>query len=482
MKVKSLLPFTLYHIPEMQTPRTEFAQALHAIAQERGLDPDVILDTIKQAIVAAYKRDARELGQETEEFEYEVDLNSTNGEARIFAWPMPVVEGDEENPPTPEELLARREEAMKEKKDVTPPGFGRIAAQTAKQVIHQKIREAEKGAVMEEFSIRVGGLISGMILRFDGPDVRVDLGRTEGIMPKEERVPNERLNPNQRLSFLLKEIRETPKGRQLILSRQSALFVQKLFEREVPEMGSKSVEVKAISREAGVRTKMAVFSNQTGVDPVGSCVGQKGVRVQAVTNELGGERVDIIAWSDNTSELIKAALAPAENLTVTLKEKDKTAIVKAPEDQLSLAIGKEGQNARLAAKLTGWKIEIKELPGSKTETKDKVTDEKSAITETAEKPSEKAEKSKKSKEPESELEKAEKKDAAVKDDPGTTSVTQTPADDPSDDANSSDKKEDNTPLRQGSAGQAEVEVKVEDVTEGENAVKEEVKKEEEKKS
>ncbi len=338
----------------MQTPRTEFAQALRAIATERGLDADIILDTIKQAIVAAYKRDARERGEETEEFEFEVELDSSSGEAKIFSWPV-----DKED----------------EKKDVTPPGFGRIAAQTAKQVIHQKIREAEKGAIMDEYSDRVGSLISGMILRFDGPDVRVDLGRTEGIMPASERVPNERLNPNQRLTFLLKEINDSLKGKQIVLSRADEAFVTKLFEREVPEMSSGSVEVKGVAREAGVRTKIAVFSNQSGVDPVGSCVGQKGVRVQSVTNELGGERVDIIPWSDATPELIKAALSPAEGLTVTLDEESKNAKVKAPEDQLSLAIGKDGQNARLASKLTGWKIEVKgvktEEDGSKPDDKEK---------------------------------------------------------------------------------------------------------------
>jgi N utilization substance protein A len=243
---------------------------------------------------------------------------------------------------------------------------------------------------MDEFSGRVGGLIAGMILRFDGPDVRVDLGRTEGIMPKEERVPNERLNPNQRLTFLLKDIQDTLKGKQIILSRADAAFVHKLFEREVPEMSSGSVEVKAISREAGVRTKMAVTSSQSGVDPVGSCVGQKGVRVQAVTNELGGERVDIIQYSDDIAELIKASLSPAESMSVKLDEKSKTATVKAPEDQLSLAIGKEGQNARLAAKLTGWKIEIKAAAVPKKVKKE--------------------EEEKKEVEPESEPEKAEKKE------------------------------------------------------------------------
>ena len=344
----------------MQTPRTEFAQALRAIATERGLDASVILETIKQAIIAAYKRDARERGEETEENEYDVELNPINGEAKIFSWPL---------------------EKLEEKKDVTPPGFGRIAAQTAKQVIHQKIREAEKGAIMEEFSARIGNLISGTILRFDGADVRVDIGRTEALMLSEERIPSEHLNSNQRLTFLLKEIRETPRGRIIILSRSDPEFVRKLFAREVPEVASGAVEVKVIAREPGVRTKISVFSNQSGVDPVGSCVGQKGVRVQAVTNELGGERVDIIPWNDDVGEFLKAALAPAEGLSVSLEiDEDagvKVAKVAAPEDQLSLAIGKDGQNVRLAAKLTGFRIEIEGLPSEKVEKKEGVSEDKS---------------------------------------------------------------------------------------------------------
>src|SRR3990170_5143922 len=288
----------------MQQPRTEFSQALRAIAAERGLEADVILETIKQAIIAAYKRDAREAGVDTESFGYDVEIDSGTGEARIFSWPLPPGEDQEEEKPD------EKPAPPVEKKDVTPPGFGRIAAQTAKQVIHQKIREAEKGAIMGEYEGRVGTLISGMILRFDGSDARVDLGRTEGIMPQSERVPSERLNLNQRLAFLLKEIKDTPKGKQIVLSRSDADFVKKLFGREVPEISSGSVEIKLIAREAGVRTKMTVSSNQSGVDPVGSCVGQKGVRVQAVTNELGGERVDIIQYTDDISELIKSSLAP----------------------------------------------------------------------------------------------------------------------------------------------------------------------------
>jgi len=341
----------------MQTPRTEFAQALKAIATERGLDASVILETIKQAIIAAYKRDARERGEETEEYEFDAQIDSVNGETKIYAWPL---------------------EKPDEKKEVTPPGFGRIAAQTAKQVIHQKIREAEKGAIMEEFSERSGNLVSGMILRFDGPNVRVDMGRTEAIMPASERIPNERLAPNQRLTFLLKEIIEGPRGKEIILSRAEASFVEKLFAREVPEVSSGSVVIKQIAREAGTRTKIAVASEQSGVDPVGSCVGQKGVRVQAVTNELGGERVDIIPWSEDTGELIKAALSPAEGVSVDLDEKNNVAKVKAPEDQLSLAIGKEGQNVRLAAKLSGWRIEVEgtAVTTEKTETAESDKEEK----------------------------------------------------------------------------------------------------------
>lgn len=332
----------------MQTARTEFAQALKAIAQERGLDPDVIIDTIKQAIIAAYKRDAKEQGVEVDSFDYDAVIDPVNGETRVYAWDLPAEDATEKQ-------IA---EAKKGRHDVTPPGFGRIAAQTAKQVIHQKIREAEKGAIMIEFGEKVGSLVSGLILRFDGPNVRVDLGRTEAILAAEDRIPNERLNLNQRLTFLIQAINETPRGKEIFLSRAAPEFVEKLFAREVPEISSKSVEIKAIAREAGVRTKIAVFSSQQGVDPVGSCVGQKGVRVQAVTNEIGGERVDVIPWNDDVAELVKSSLSPAEGIEVTLNKETKIATVKAPEDQLSMAIGKDGQNVRLTAKLTGYRIEV----------------------------------------------------------------------------------------------------------------------------
>lgn len=358
-------PFLILKNMAGMTKRTEFSQALKAIAQERGLDVDVILETIKQAYVAAYKRDAKEQGEDIEALElleYDAEINNVTGEAKIMSW-------DPEKPD--------------KKTDVTPPGFGRIAAQTAKQVIHQKIREAEKGAIMEEFDGRIGGLISGMVLRFDGSDVRVDLGRTEGIMPADERIPSERLDSGQRLTFLLKAIEETPRGKQIMLSRAGTEFVKKIFAREVPEIASGSVEIKAIVREPGVRTKMSVFSSQSGVDPVGSCVGQKGVRVQAVTNELGGERVDIIPWSEDREEFIKATLAPVEVLNMKFgknEEKEDLVTITVPEDQLSLAIGKDGQNVRLASQLVELKIEIegKDVPSSKKDKEDEKEEDKPA--------------------------------------------------------------------------------------------------------
>ncbi len=322
----------------MQTPRNEFTQALKALATDVGLEPEVFIQAAKEGVIAAWRRDAKERGEETEGLEAEAQMDPGTGETRIFAYP----EGKPE-----------------EKKDVTPPGFGRIAAQTAKQVIHQKIKEAERGAVMGDYEGKVGSLVSGMILRFDGPNVRVDLGKTEGLMPASERIPNERLDPNQRLSFLLKEIEDGPRGKQIILSRADDKFIEKLFAREVPEIASGNVKVEKIAREPGVRTKIAVSSIQQGVDPVGSCVGQRGVRVQAVTDELGGnERIDIISWVVDPEELIKASLSPVEVAAIKFDKKTNTAQAMVAEDQLSIAIGREGQNVKLASEISGWEIEV----------------------------------------------------------------------------------------------------------------------------
>lgn len=383
----------------MQTPRTEFAQALKAIATERGLDANVIVDAIKQAIVAAFRRDAKESGVDVDLFEYEAELNSLDGGAKVFSW----------GPFDEEVEVEDRKKTDKTKKDVTPPGFGRIAAQTAKQVIHQKIREAERGVVLDEFEGKKGNLVSGIVLRFDGPIVRVDLGRTEGIMPAEERIPSERLAQGQRLTFLLKDIVEGLKGKDLILSRSDPSFVVRLFAREVPEINAGTVEIKEIAREAGVRTKMAVYSSASGVDPVGSCVGQKGVRVQAVTNELGGERVDLISYSEDIKQLIASALSPADGLTVKVKKgEDKEVTVIAPEDQLSLAIGKDGQNVRLASKLTGYRIEV-EGDGKPIEEKVEEGEDKRIVKETKDE-AKTDKKEKKSKKPDKIVKKSNKED------------------------------------------------------------------------
>ncbi len=308
--------------------RTEFALALNQVATERGIDPSVVLETIKAAIVAAYRKDYG-----TDDLELlTVELNPDSGEAKIF----------------------------KEGKDITPPGFGRIAAQTAKQVILQRIREAEKQAVLADYQTKVGSIISGMVLRFDGPNVIVDIGRTQGVMPPQEQSQGERYHLNQRLTFYIEGIRETMRGNEIIVSRAHKGLVEGLFRREVPEVAQGSVELRAVAREAGGRTKVAVYSGQSGVDPVGSCVGQKGVRVQAVINELGGnEKVDIIQWSDDTKQMIISAIAPAKDVDVILHEKKKSAELLVPEEQLSLAIGRDGQNVRLAAKITGWKLDIR---------------------------------------------------------------------------------------------------------------------------
>lgn len=308
--------------------RSEFALALNQVCAERGISPEVVLETIKVAILAAFRKDFK-----TGELEkLEVKINAENGEAKI----------------------------LKDGQDVTPPGFGRIAAQTAKQVILQKIREAEKKAIIADYSTRVKTMVNGMILRFDGSNIIVDIGKGEGVMPPEEQIRNERYRLNQRLTFYILEIRETIKGSQIIISRANPDLVKLLFKREVPEVQSKAVEIKEIAREAGGRTKVAVISNQAGVDPVGSCVGQRGVRVQTVINEIGGfEKVDIVQWNSDAAKFIASALAPAKDLEVRINEKKKTAEVFAPDDQLSLAIGREGQNVRLAAKITGYKINIK---------------------------------------------------------------------------------------------------------------------------
>lgn len=337
----------------MQKPtivRTEFASALNQVAHERGLDPNVVVDTIKQAIIAAFKKDHPE-GVKDDHI-YDVELDAGSGEAKVFA--LPATASDQEDGTiklTPKKGAVRA--------DVTPPGFGRIAAQTAKQVILQKIREAEKSTIISEYEKRLGQLVSGMIIRFVGNDIIVDIGKAEAVMPKEEQVYPENYHLNQRLTFFLDTIREGIRGKEVVVSRSNPSLIRELFRREVPEVNSGVVEIRAIARDPGSRSKIAVYSHQAGVDPVGSCVGQKGVRVQAVIGELSGEKIDIVQFSEDLEKFVAAALSPATNLVVKINAKAQTAEVTAPPDQLSLAIGRDGQNAKLAGKLTGFHIDIK---------------------------------------------------------------------------------------------------------------------------
>ena len=312
--------------------RSEFLLALNQVANERGVDVEVVLDTVKNAILAAYKKDHPDVELE----EYSTTLDKNTGEATIFH----------------------------KKKDVTPPGFGRIAAQTARQVILQKIREKEKEAIIADYKLRVGTIVNGMILRFAGPNIIVDVGKTEALMPIPEQIPNEKYHLNQRLAVYISEIRQGSKGDEIIVSRSSNGLLEGLFKREVPEVAKGSVIIKNIAREAGARSKIAVYSNQQGIDPVGSCVGQRGVRVQAIIAEFGGiEKIDIIQWQENAKDYVAQALSPAKQVRVELdKKEEKLARVFIPVEELSLAIGRDGQNVRLASKLTGYRIEIEEDP------------------------------------------------------------------------------------------------------------------------
>lgn len=309
--------------------RSEFYLALNQVATERGVLVDVVLNSVKNAILAAFRKEHSEISIE----ELEVNINPSTGEAKIFH------KGE----------------------DITPTGFGRIAAQTAKQVILQKVREEEKQAIISDFKLRIGTVINGMILRFAGPNVIVEIGKTEALMPKNEQIINEKYYINQRLSIYVSEIREGTRGGEIIVSRSHKGLLEGLFRREVPEIAQDAVYIKMIAREPGIRSKIAVMARVSGVDPVGSCVGQKGVRVQAVIQEFGGlEKIDIIPYDEDPASFIALALGPAKNLKVNIDEETKTAEVLADKLELSSAIGKDGQNVRLATELTGYKINILE--------------------------------------------------------------------------------------------------------------------------
>jgi len=320
---------------------TEFSAALNQVATERGISPEQVISSIKEAIIAAFRKDNPTVATENEELT--VEMSPEDGSVKVL-------KGD---------------------KDVTPAGFGRIATQTAKQVILQKVRETEKEVIIKEYRSKIGSIVNAVIFRADSGLVIVDLGKTQGIMPPHEQVPNETYRLNQRIKVLIKEIQNTPRGEEVVVSRSDPNFVKELFSIEVPEINSDVVKIESVAREAGSRTKIAVSSSDSHVDPVGSCVGQKGVRVQTIIKELGTEKIDIVTFSADTEKFIAQSLSPATVTKVVLNSDTKTATISVPEDQLSLAIGKEGQNVRLAVKLTGWKIDIKGFGKIVTEDDDK---------------------------------------------------------------------------------------------------------------
>ncbi len=319
----------------MSKTNFEFLDALGQIARDKGISVDTLLDALANALVAAYKRrpDAAE--------EAVVTIDPDSGEIRVY--------GQE---------LNEEGEVIREWDD-TPDDFGRIAAQTAKQVILQRIREVERDMKYEEYAGREGDIVTGIVQQTDNRYTLLDLGKVEALLPQAEQVSYERYEHGARLKAYIVEVRKTTKGPQIVVSRTHPGLIKRLFELEVPEIGSGVVEIKAAAREPGHRTKIAVWSNDPNVDPVGACVGARGSRVRMVTNELRGERVDVVPFSDDAVELIQNALAPARVREVRLDEETGTATVIVSDFQLSLAIGKEGQNARLAARLTGWRIDIK---------------------------------------------------------------------------------------------------------------------------
>jgi transcription termination/antitermination protein NusA len=319
----------------MSKTNFEFLDALGQIARDKGISVEALLDALANALVAAYKRTPAAAEEAV------VTIDPESGEIRVYGQEL-----DEDGNVTREW-------------DDTPDDFGRIAAQTAKQVILQRIREVERDLKYEEYAGREGDIVTGIVQQTDNRYTLLDLGKVEALLPQAEQVSYERYEHGARLKAYIVEVRKTTKGPQIVVSRSHPGLIKRLFELEVPEISSGAVEIKAAAREPGHRTKIAVWSNDPNVDPVGACVGARGSRVRMVTNELRGERVDVVPYSDDPVELIQSALAPARVREVRLDDETGTATVIVSDYQLSLAIGKEGQNARLAARLTGWRIDIK---------------------------------------------------------------------------------------------------------------------------
>ncbi|GBF32672.1 transcription termination protein NusA [Desulfocucumis palustris] len=336
---------------------TEFLEALKDLEKEKGITVEVLLEAIEAALLSAYKRNFGSLQNAS------VHIDRETGDFKVYSQRVVVDNVDDSR------LEISLEEARSVNPsyelgdvvdtEVTPRNFGRIAAQTAKQVVVQRIREAERNIIYEEFANREGDIINGVVQRVEQKNVYIELGKTEAVLAPSEQMPGENYHQGMRLKAYIIEVRKTTKGPQIMVSRTHPGLLKRLFEMEVPELHEGVIELKAVAREAGYRSKIAVYSRDENVDPVGACVGPKGMRVQTIVNELNGEKIDIIKWDPDPSKFVAASLSPAKVVAVEVWEEEKVARVIVPDYQLSLAIGKEGQNARLAAKLTNWKIDIK---------------------------------------------------------------------------------------------------------------------------
>ena len=366
--------------------KSDFLLAITQLSAEKNLPKDVVLTAVESALVSAYKKDNFAVNQNIA-----VKINPNSGKVEVWAEKNVVEVASDKH------YEISLDEAKKLKADVqigetimvesTPANAGRIAAQTAKQVILQRLHEAEHSAIFEEYADREGDVVSGVVQRFEMGQVHIDLGRTEAILPPSEQVRTERYRVGQRLKVVLLQVARTAKGPRVIVSRSHPDLLRRLFELEVPEVYNGTVEIKSISREAGFRSKIAVAAKQEGIDPVGCCVGLRGIRIQNIVSELNGEKIDVVMWNSDPAVYIASALSPAHIVSVELNEDEQAASVIVPDKQLSLAIGKEGQNARLAAKLTGWRIDIKSASlaeAERLETAKQATKEEKPVMEEAE--------------------------------------------------------------------------------------------------
>lgn len=352
---------------------TEFIDALDELEKEKGISKDVLIEAIEQALISAYKRNFSSAQNAR------VDIDRETGQVRVFARKTVVEEvldpRLEISLPAAHELSSAYQLDDIAEIEVTPRDFGRIAAQTAKQVVTQRIREAERSIIYEEYIDREEDIVTGVVQRQDNRFYYINLGKAEALLPLNEKMPTEQFNTHDRVKTFITKVEKTTKGPQIFVSRTHPGLLKRLFELEVPEIYDGVVEIKSVAREAGYRSKVAVHSRDPDVDPVGASVGPRGMRVQTVVNELKGEKIDIVRWSEDPRVFVANALSPSKVVRVDIDEENKVAEVVVPDYQLSLAIGKEGQNARLAAKLTGWKVDIKNESEAEAEKEAKANEE-----------------------------------------------------------------------------------------------------------